>query len=289
MAFRYIAVVAILALLSVANAEWNKLMEGDLFEGDIEMTPELAKSLVSGNAYASTIGRQWPGGIVPYVIGISSATGVIKAAIAEYHAKTCLKFVPRTNQRAYVYFTTGSGCSSPVGYHGRRNDIKLAWGCRKKGIVMHEIGHSIGLYHEQSRPDRDDHVTIMWNNIKSGKSFNFNKYNTRVIDSLGTPYDFSSMMHYSGTAFSNGFFRKTIVAKDSRNQGKMGQRGGFSKIDVQQINLLYKCNGGGTLPTQAPPECKNHHARCQEWADRGECKINPRYMLRWCKLSCKVC
>lgn len=60
-----------------------------------------------------------------------------------------------------------SSCSSPVGYrYGRRNDISLGGGCQYLGTTMHEIGHSIGLYHEQSRPDRDRYVRIIWNNIQ---------------------------------------------------------------------------------------------------------------------------
>merc|ERR1712121_546014 len=116
-------------------------------------------------------------------------------------------------------------------------------------------------------------------------SFNFNKYGTNTINSLGTPYDFRSMMHYSGTAFSTGWGRETIKARDSRNQSLMGQRGGFSEIDVKQIRLLYSCDGG-VVP---PSNCVDKHSRCQEWADRGECKINPRYMLNMCKKACKVC
>ena len=60
-----------------------------------------------------------------------------------------------------------SSCSSPVGYrNGRQNDISLGGGCQYLGTTMHEIGHSIGLYHEQSRPDRDKYVRIIWNNIQ---------------------------------------------------------------------------------------------------------------------------
>ncbi|CAH3176699.1 unnamed protein product, partial [Porites lobata] len=76
-----------------------------------------------------------------------------------------------------------------------------------------------GFYHEQSRPDRDEYVTILWDNIKTGKLeqnsiHNFKKYNRGTIDSLGSPYDYGSLMHYGSKAFSkNG--KPTIVVKQS--------------------------------------------------------------------------
>lgn len=42
--------------------------------------------------------------------------------------------------------------------------------------------------------------------------FNFNKYDRSKIDSLGTPYDYGSVMHYHSKALSrNG--SPTIVAR----------------------------------------------------------------------------
>ena len=67
-------------------------------------------------------------------------------------------------------------CSSPVGYRGRVNRVSLASGCRRLGTVMHEIGHSIGIYHEQSRPDRDNFVEILFQNIQGGKSFKWHNW-----------------------------------------------------------------------------------------------------------------
>lgn len=69
--------------------------------------------------------------------------------------------------------------------------------------------------------------------------YNFNKHSTHTIDSLGTPYDFSSMMHYGSTAFGGGY--QTIQTIKPRNQGLIGQRKGFSKIDIEQINKMYCC------------------------------------------------
>ena len=47
--------------------------------------------------------------------------------------------------------------------------VYLARGCWQKGTVLHEIMHSLGFFHEQSRPDRDDEVMIMYENIQSSE------------------------------------------------------------------------------------------------------------------------
>ena len=70
------------------------------------------------------------------------------------------------------------------------------------GIVMHELMHASGFWHEQSRADRDEFITIMWNNIMSGMEYNFLKYDLRKINHLGASYDACSVMHYGATAFA---------------------------------------------------------------------------------------
>ena len=61
---------------------------------------------------------------------------------------------------------------------------------------MHELGHAMGFYHEQSRPDRDQYVTIQYSNIRFFKDRNFRKFSTRWINVYGIPYDYRSIMHY---------------------------------------------------------------------------------------------
>lgn len=295
-----LSLLLVALVCATAHAEWSSEMENhNLFQGDMVLDPdEIEKGWnedrVTGQAFASIKGGRWPKNI-PYVIESSigsSGRSAIASAIENYHKYTCLRFHKRQRESSYISFYKGRGCSSPVGYRrGRVNRISLAGGCWRTGIVMHEIGHSIGLYHEQSRPDRDQHVKILTHNIQSGMAYNFNKFSTSTINSLGTPYDYKSMMHYGAYAF--GGRRMTIQTKDPAMQRVIGQRGGFSEIDKKQIALMYNCaggGGGGPNPPPQPTNCKDYHSRCAEWAGRSpsECTKNPRYMLRWCKKSCKV-
>jgi hypothetical protein len=44
-----------------------------------------------------------------------------------------------------------------------------------------------------------------------------------------------------------------------------------------------------TEPEAQLPECEDNHVHCKAWSDRGECSINPKYMLKTCPKSCKIC
>ena len=64
------------------------------------------------------------------------------------------------------------------------------------GVVIHEIGHAIGFFHEQSRPDRDNYVTIHYENIVKEMEFNFKKHSEKELTTNNIPYETASIMHY---------------------------------------------------------------------------------------------
>lgn len=112
----------------------------------------------------------WPDNTVYYNIDSSLPdTDRVYDAISHWEANTNIEFVKRSGQSNYIYFTPGSGCSSYVGMTGGRQNITLADAC-STGNTIHEIGHAMGLWHEQSRVDRDNHITIHFNNIQNGRN-----------------------------------------------------------------------------------------------------------------------
>ena len=70
----------------------------------------------------------------------------------------------------YIRVIRGIGCYSYVGR--QKNEkyqyLSLGFGCVTIGIIQHEFMHALGFFHEQSRPDRDDYVTIYYQNIQQG-------------------------------------------------------------------------------------------------------------------------
>lgn len=68
-------------------------------------------------------------------------------------------------------------------------------------VLLNYLGHAMGYWHEQSRPDRDEHVTIVWNNIPEGKrpkqckmqesSLEANTSSSTFVDQLSLPVLFN--------------------------------------------------------------------------------------------------
>lgn len=148
-------------------------------------------------------------------------------------------------------------------------------------------------------------------NVMEGANDQFDKYSLRVIDHLNEPYDYNSIMHYGPYAFTgNGL--KTILAKRP-GASRMGQRTGFSDIDLRKIRKLYYCdvNGAAQTLTDAPVvsgvgngiddsgdensivtrECIDENWRCAFWSMGvfGYCDKYEDVRNKVCRKSCGTC
>lgn len=197
----------------------------------------------------------WTDGIVYYSFH-KSVSGKFRAdinrAISTLETLTCLQFRRRRNEIDYVIFSArqNAGCASYIGRVGGRQTIDLGPGCEDQAIVLHEICHALGMWHEQSRPDRDDYVQILKDNIERNAQSQFRKRNKFYIDSLGSRYDYGSVMHYDLNAFAKRSELETMKVINQREYRRQGQPDiGFgptlSKLDVTQLNRLYNCPRSG--------------------------------------------
>ncbi|NWQ95938.1 TLL1 protein, partial [Burhinus bistriatus] len=203
-------------------------------------------------AATSRTERIWPGGVIPYVIGgnfTGTQRAMFKQAMRHWEKYTCVTFIERSDEESYIVFTyRPCGCCSYVGRRGNGPQaISIGKNCDKFGIVVHELGHVIGFWHEHTRPDRDDHVTIIRENIQPGQEYNFLKMEPGEVNSLGEPYDFDSIMHYARNTFSRGMFLDTILPSRDDNgiRPSIGQRTRLSKGDIAQARKLYRCPACG--------------------------------------------
>ncbi|XP_016893860.1 bone morphogenetic protein 1-like isoform X1 [Cynoglossus semilaevis] len=192
--------------------------------------------------------RVWPDGIIPYAISgnfSGSQRAIFRQAMRHWEKHTCVTFTERTTEESYIVFTyRPCGCCSYVGRRGRGPQaISIGKNCDKFGIVVHELGHVIGFWHEHTRPDRDEHVVIIRDNIQPGQEYNFLKMEPGEVDSLGETYDFGSIMHYARNTFSRGIFLDTILPRYEVDgvRPPIGQRTMLSKGDIAQARKLYKC------------------------------------------------
>ncbi|XP_042337589.1 meprin A subunit beta, partial [Plectropomus leopardus] len=197
-----------------------------------------------------------------------NAKGVILKAFEQYRLKSCIDFQPWSGEANYISIFKGSGCFSSVGNRrvGKQR-LSIGRNCDRIATIEHEFLHALGFWHEQSRSDRDDYVQIMWDRISEGREHNFNTYDDTTSSSLGVPYDYGSMMHYSKNAFRNGT-EPTIVTKIPAFSDVIGQRMEFSDSDLLKLHRLYNCTEGSTFLDSCDFERENICGMIQGQGDK---------------------
>jgi hypothetical protein len=219
-----------------SGIEGNAVFEGDIILGSLEAVAKARKAVVAGVETFGVVikGHRWPGGKVPYQVNPTLPNpDRVSGAIAHWEQKTKLRFLQRTNEQNYVVFRPSNGCSSSIGMQGRVQYVNLGPNC-SMGNAIHEIGHTIGLWHEQSRSDRDSYITIVWDNIIQGLEHNFLQHVTDGDDV--DSYDYGSIMHYPADAFAKDPSMPTIIPKSGAS---IGQRTGLSQGDIDAANSIY--------------------------------------------------
>jgi hypothetical protein len=187
-------------------------------------------------------GDTWPGGIVPFTFeeGLSDRRkGLSLDAIAIIEYVCAIDFVERTDEANYLRLINSNINSSAVGMQGGEQIVEIdAWSYPY--VIVHELMHAIGIYHEQQRSDRDNYIRINWDNIQSGLEYNFT---SRVARPHGD-YDFDSLMHYGQCAFKrcstcSGCQTITVLPPNQAKQNFIGQRERLSTGDKRQLRYLY--------------------------------------------------
>jgi hypothetical protein len=143
-------------------------------------------------------------------------------------------------KRSLLVSTNRKGCWSTMGMGGiynRRMNLQLN-GCESRDVILHELGHALGMIHEHQRTDRDLYVDIQSKNIDGSFLVKFN-FKT-LASELHTPYDFYSIMHYGYYFFSNEG-ETTIQPKPGYERYKhiMGMVRNISPLDQYAIGEMY--------------------------------------------------
>ena len=230
--------------------------EGDIILGtaqEIEAYREARERGISAlkprSLTTSVTTQLWPNATLYYTIDadVPNQQSILDA-IAHWNTRTSFRILPRTTEPNYVRFqriVIDAACNSNIGMIGGAQSIGITNNC-PTGSVIHELGHSWGLWHEQQRTDRSGHMTVLYENIDKRFISNFPQASTAADTGY---YDFDSIMHYP----ASGFSRNYQDALETVPPGiPIGQRDGLSAGDIYGVSHLYNIPIPSTTITTTP-------------------------------------
>jgi len=221
-----------------------------LFESDIRVPLSTSELLVPENSVNSIVinGFRWPNNRLHFYVGLVSpaVASQVRDAVAIIAAVTDITFVEINSTVNAPYHVrvvnNGNACNSFIGdrrdFFGAQGyqEMNLFSGCGV-ATTVHEFLHALGMFHEQSRSDRDKFVEVIPANIIPDLLFNFDKVTQGATD-IGS-YDYASIMHYPFWAFNknNDFTTVTIRSRTSTPVPFFNTE--LSVGDIAALNQIY--------------------------------------------------
>merc|ERR1719431_447429 len=225
--------------------------------------------------------NHWPNNIVPYVIDAAFSTSeraIIAQGIQHIHDNSCVRFVARNGEYDYLDIWNGTGgCYAIIPYRtgqGRHQIGLEQTGFVTMKVVVHELLHSLGIKHEQSRPDRDSYITMVWSNINANGGGQFfrdiwkgdsspparcteqniagtdysNCYSGWQVEACGVPgdaghqgYDYYSIMHYRLNSFAINASENVMIPTDPAITYTGNTE--LSAMNKTKLQCMYNCDG----------------------------------------------
>ena len=205
-------------------------------QNPVPMIPGRSAITIGGSGQV----RKWPNNTVVYRIDNlnSEMRNRFSQAMQEWESKTDIRFKERTNETNYVTVSgTGNNCRcgvATIGMFLNRGFIRIG-SQAPVSVIIHEIGHTLGYLHEQNRPDRDQYVNVLFENITDGAEDQFfvSQNSIPLTDKL----DLNSVMMYGSYTFSKDYRSPTIVDKNGNAYRKSTP--GLSQGDIDGTNQAY--------------------------------------------------